>query len=175
MLRTIIYTLLRTLAIASPFHPNLPTSLRPSSASTLEFFPRTTSTFINASYCFEPKTGPLPLNYRDCEVAASEIDPLRLTYPVTFSRRPYAQFKLPKSYRSGTCIIRLDMVHDTDEDRFPLLNVRGAAMELAQACVRPDPSAGPRLGGSVSVGPAKLLHVVMFGKVYADAVTVAKL
>lgn len=169
MLRTIVYTLLRSSALASPFHSNL------SSASILNSFPTNTSTLSSAGYCFEPRIGRLPPNYRDCELTASQIDPLRFTSPVTFSRRPEAQFKLPKSYRSGTCIIYLDMVQDTDEDRFPLIDVWDATMNLAHACVRPDPWAGPRLGGFISVGPARSLCVVIFGRVDPHGVAIAKL
>ncbi len=173
MLRTIIFTFLRTSVLAIPLHSNLSTLLNSSSASIFNFSPSRTSNLSSAGNCFEPRSGRLPTNYHDCEEAASQINPLSLPYPITFSRRPEAQFKLPRSYRSRTCIIYLDMVQDTDEDTVLLLDVWGASMDLAHECVRRNPWGSPTLGGYVSVGPAKLLHVVIFGREDPGAVGIA--
>lgn len=149
------------LAFATPFQLDTPPSLNiPSLAN-----------FSTGSDCFE-ESHHLPTNHRDCETAVSQIDDSADSRILIFSRMLDAEIKLPKSYRSGTCVIYLDMAHDADFDMLSLPQVAYAALGLVFQCVTRQMAMGKQpLGGITKVGPKKLLNIVMFGRTSTPADT----
>lgn len=160
----VCYLLVVLLAHATPLHLLSPLQTCP----ILTFPPFTINTTASIpDQCYDPEPGRLPTTFKDCHNAASQINPDQETKSFTFGR-PFSlapnYIKLPKSYRHGTCIVYLDMVHDTDRDSLTLSEVWRGTLHLAQECVGQQAERALRLGGIMSIGPRKLLHVVMFGR-----------
>lgn len=78
----------------------------------------------------------------------------------TFGRGSGVNYKLPKSFESGTCSVTLDMIYDDDRDMLTLPVVQDIANTLALRC-----ATGPvfNLGGIAAVGPANVLYITMMG------------
>ncbi len=160
----VCYLLAVPLAYATPLHLLSPPQA-PSILTSPPFIVNTTTSIPDQ--CYEPKPGRLPTTFRDCQHAASQINPDHETKSFTFGR-PFSllpnYIELPKSYRHGTCIVYLDMAHDTDQDSLTLLEVGRGTLHLAQECIGQQAESALRLGGIMSVGPRKLLYIVMFGR-----------
>ena len=62
---------------------------------------------VSPGNCFDPKPGRLPTNYRDCERALLQLNPDGIVAQLFFGRVPYTQFRLPRSFRAGTCVYYL--------------------------------------------------------------------
>lgn len=119
--------------------------------------------------CFDPRAsrrGLYPTNIRDCFNAAryivQHIEPFR---PVSFARRQGVGFKLPRVVRSKTCVISIDVMQDDEEDVFVPLLVFSAATDLASRCTQGMFD----LGGRTTVGPRKVVNVVILGRFWAPA------
>ena len=125
-----------------------------------------TSVFLGnqLKQCFQPGLGRLPTTYEDCEMAAYRMNSDSTGETMTFSRQPTAQMRLPRSWRAGTCVVYLDMLHDTDEDTLQTMEVLMEMLALNTECIGRQNLEALRLGGLVSVGPKQLLHVVIFGR-----------
>ena len=113
--------------------------------------------------CFDASTHPrlIPPQPEDCIQAALPIRHIgSLASPLVFSRQPVGTFLLPQVFRSGTCVISVDVVRDTDADLFPLWVVNNAALDLAIDC-----AGGPSdVGGKMFVGPKQVVYVMLFGR-----------
>lgn len=131
-----------------------------------------TAAFI-PNECFEPDPQHLPTNFLDCQAAANQINPRHKTQIFTFSRQSSTDpnhITLPQSYRSGTCIIYLDMVYGTDsESSLTLPEVYDASLHLARECAGRQVEIAARLGGIMSIGSSNLLRIVIFGRQYPFA------
>lgn len=114
--------------------------------------------------CFEPKIGRLPTSYQDCEMAATEMLVDFVHGPITLSRRPIADIQLPKSYRAGTCVVYLDMLHDSDIVTLSTAEVLRDTMILNMNCVGRQDRITTRLGGVIGVGSNSLLYITMYGR-----------
>ena len=113
--------------------------------------------------CFDASAHPrlIPAQMEDCRQAALLIQEIgQLTRPVTLSRHSRGNFPLPQVFRSGTCVITVDVVHDADSDRFPLWVVNNAALDLAGDCVERS----FHVGGKKFVGPNQIVYVMIFGR-----------
>lgn len=77
-----------------------------------------------------------------------------------FGRGSRATYKLPKTFRIGTCVVNLDMVRPEQIDFLTLSEVQQAALVLARQCVT---GVLYKAGGIVAVGPRKVLYITMFG------------
>ncbi len=115
--------------------------------------------------CFNPATLPrglYPAEHEDCLEAVKQLfyvkPPFRST---TFARRPGAGFKLPTVVRNGTCVISIDVMHDTDEDIFKPLLMYATARELALRCTQ----GAFRYGGRSLTGPKMVVEVLVFGRI----------
>ena len=77
-----------------------------------------------------------------------------------FGRGERATYKLPKMFRSGTCVLNLDMVYEDQVDRLSLIQVREAALDLALRC-----TSGHLFnsGGILAVEPNNILYITIFG------------
>ncbi|CAD6585866.1 MAG: hypothetical protein ASARMPREDX12_002145 [Alectoria sarmentosa] len=99
----------------------------------------------------------------DCLYAAQQILPKGSPRrAINFTRRrTKGFFQLPKVFRYGTCVISVDVVQDSDEDKFQLLIVYEATLDLIRTCV----AGFYHAGGTIFVGPKKLVYVLVFGRI----------
>jgi len=163
ILLSLVFTLLSSIN-ASPMQLASPILLGTSlnNNTNLSVFNSTTLQ-IGPENCFEPKPGRIVTNYRDCEQAAIQFNPESIVAQLIFSRGPSAQYKLPRSFRAGTCVMYLDMPFDEDYDTLTLPDIALVAGKLAMECTAQGSSNA--FGGIAAVGPKKLLHVEFFGRV----------
>ena len=114
--------------------------------------------------CFDPSADPrlIPPQNEDCLQAVLLIRQIgHLTRPIELARGSRGPFPLPQVFRSGTCVISVDVVHDTDNDIFPLWVVHNAASDIATDCV-----GGPsRVGGGKFIGPKQVVYVMVLGRI----------
>ncbi len=107
--------------------------------------------------CFDPAIphrGLYPPREQDCRNAAEEVFNFRDAFhPVTFARRGYVGFKLPKVFRNETCVISIDVVKDADRDKFKPWVVYATAMDIAHRCTQGT----FRFGGRTLTGPKKVV------------------
>lgn len=98
----------------------------------------------------------------DCLQAALQIlHAGSLTRPIIYTRRSTRGiFPLPKTLQYGTCVISVDVMQDSDEDKFPLSMLHRSALELVMACV----GGASHVGGKTFVGPKKLVYVLVLGR-----------
>ena len=157
----IIFFHLAPSIFATPLQPGLPTLFNSAlrNASTLQI---TNPAFPNNEYsCFNPEPGHLPTNILDCQSASFEIlKGRRVTWDYTFSRGDRGNFKLPAFFRSGTCLISLDMLYDDQMDRLTVLEVQETALNLALRCTN---SPDFKTGGIVAMGPKNVLYITIIG------------
>ncbi|KAL9027110.1 MAG: hypothetical protein Q9196_004319 [Gyalolechia fulgens] len=103
-----------------------------------------------------------PIHYYDCIRAAE-----RATFggkagaPMHFSRHPKMGMELPEVWSYGSCVIRIDMKSNDDEDTFPMNEVANAASLIAEWCSKPDT---PGLGGIGAIGPKKVVMIFVYGR-----------
>lgn len=116
------------------------------------------------SDCFNPaipREGLYPARTEDCFNAAKDLfavrDPFRA---ITFARRPRVGFQLPKVFRSGTCVISIDVMNDDDKDVFKPWLVYITAREIASRCTE----GAFRFGGRTMTGPKMVVDVLVFGR-----------
>lgn len=64
-------------------------------------------------------------------------------------------------------MISVDVVQDSDEDKFQLLIVHEATLDLIMTCV----AGFYHAGGTIFVGPKKLVYVLVFGRTPPPAPT----
>ena len=119
--------------------------------------------------CFNPTPSHrelYPVRLQDCHNALKELyafqNPFR---PVTFARRKYIGFSLPRVFRSGSCIISIDVMNDADSDIFKPIMVNSKARELALRCTEGT----FRFGGRAKTGPLKVVDVLVFGRQWPPA------
>ena len=116
--------------------------------------------------CFNPATsrrGLYPAKQEDCFNAAKELlcvkEPFHAT---TFARSSNVGFKLPQVARNGTCVISIDVMNDTDMDKFEPVLLYIAAWEIALRCTQGTFS----FGGKTMTGPKKVVDVLVFGRAW---------
>lgn len=124
--------------------------------------------------CFDaplPREHSVPIsNFTDCEVASFDIIGSRARSQIyVFSRKPSTDpdhFQLPATFRTGTCVIHLDVEHEDDEDTVRLGYVESTAWVLAHKCSGLE-NPEQRWGGTatVSVGAQDLIRVWVYGAV----------
>ena len=89
--------------------------------------------------CFDAASEPrpVPAQTSDCLHATLQIiQKGSVTRPIIMARRiTKGFFQLPQVFRYGTCVVSVDVAHDEDEDRFPLLTIHKAALDLSMECV----------------------------------------
>ena len=104
----------------------------------------------------------LPAEIIDCLDAVIQLGQKgSLARPIFFTRRwTKGFFKLPQVFRHETCVISVDVVHDTDEDKFPFWVAEEAARDLSMQCV----GGSSHLGGKKFFGPKKVVYVLVFGR-----------
>ncbi|KAL9064480.1 MAG: hypothetical protein Q9161_008855 [Pseudevernia consocians] len=119
--------------------------------------------------CFDPAAphrGLFPAREQDCLNAAEEIFDFRDPFlPTTFARRSNVGFRLPKVVRNGTCVISIDVMNDADKDKFKPWLVYTTAMDIAHRCTH----GYFHVGGRTTVGPKKVVDVLVFGRVIEPA------
>ena len=131
-----------------------------------------TSTLGSIPECFDPpmpRERAVPIsNFTDCEVATKEIVGSRIRAQIyVFSRKPSTDpnhYQLPSTFRTRTCVVRLDMEHEDDEDAVRLGYVESTAWVLASRCsglVQPEEKWGGTM--TVSVGARDLIRVTVYG------------
>lgn len=120
----------------------------------------------NNDDCFNPPTprrGLYPAEEQDCLNAAHDLYNVRDPFhPITFARRNNVGFKLPKVFRSGTCVISIDLLDDRESDKFKPILVYTTAVDIAHRCTQ----GAFRLGGRTRAGPKKVVDVLVFGRVW---------
>ncbi|KAL8964855.1 MAG: hypothetical protein Q9197_006776 [Variospora fuerteventurae] len=103
---------------------------------------------------------PHPTIYKDCfDVIRDMVGHDKTHAPTLFSRKPDLGFKLPYSWKSRSCLLRLDMHSDDDEDSVPFFKIAVEAGVVNAACVAHP----PHLGGTLPVGPKQVMNVSIYG------------
>ena len=158
--------LLAKLVHSFPFPSNSPSLLNVSTISAFHSPSRNASTALGdqVKNCFESQTSRVTPDSVDCDSAILQMGRDFTREMMRFSRQSNADFKLPRSYRYGSCVVYLDMVHDADEDIVSTSRIVTDALSLNRECVHdPDPWKY-QLGGVISIWPKDLLYVVLFGR-----------
>ena len=152
---------LSPLVLANPLRLVLPTLFNSALSNSTNLSSINTSSFNDVS-CFDASTvRPRPIYY-DCTRAIAEMDKGTGTRPYIFGRGDDVNYKLPRTFISGTCLVNLDMVYDDDRDTLPFLAIKDVARDLATRCI--DGSVF-KVGGVASVSPRKLLYITIMGTV----------
>ena len=119
---------------------------------------------ISHDDCFNPTASHRelhPVRFNDCFNALKELyefqNPFR---PVIFARRKHVGFKLPNIFRSGSCVISIDVLKDADSDRFRPILVHSKARDIALRCTEGT----FRFGGRAKAGPLNVVDVLVFGR-----------
>ncbi|KAL8658830.1 MAG: hypothetical protein Q9226_000763 [Calogaya cf. arnoldii] len=120
--------------------------------------------------CYTQKTPtserPIPTVFKACHETVKIMfpDPDSGQKPILFSRKENHGFEVPRQWRRGNCVIRIDMHDDDAEDTLTFLDLATAAGMVNILCVaRP-----PHFGGSVVVGPRQVMNVSVFGRPYSQ-------
>ncbi|KAI4269096.1 MAG: hypothetical protein L6R38_007594 [Xanthoria sp. 2 TBL-2021] len=115
--------------------------------------------------CWTQKTPtsekPIPTVFKACHDAIKIMfpDPKSGQKPILFSRKENHGYQVPKQWRRGNCVVRIDMHDDDAEDTLTFLDLATAAGKVNIVCVaRP-----PHFGGSVAVGANQVMNVSVFG------------
>lgn len=116
-----------------------------------------------------PRERAWPISFQDCEMATAAIYADRdrdQTY--IFSREAVATafyFPLPATFRNNSCVVRLDMNNDSDQDIVRLSIVEATAWVLAHKCSGEEKSVDQYGGwGTVGVGTKGLIKVWVYGR-----------
>ena len=116
--------------------------------------------------CYEPvsPSSPLiPITYHDCfQIIKFIVQHDRIERPTLFSRKPHLGYHLPDQWRSGSCVMRLDMNDDAgpdEEETATFKDIVGAAATVMLGCVVP----APHFGGTQCVGAKNVMNVTIFG------------
>ncbi|KAI4168819.1 MAG: hypothetical protein LQ348_007429 [Seirophora lacunosa] len=101
-----------------------------------------------------------PTIYKDCfEVIRNMVGHDKTLAPTLFSRKPGLGFKLPHVWVYRSCLLRLDMHSDDDEDSVPFFKIAVEAGIINAACVVHP----PHLGGTLPVGPLQVMNISLYG------------
>ena len=116
-----------------------------------------------------PRERAWPIDFQDCEIATAAIHADRDRHQrYIFSRRAVATtfyFPLPATFRNKSCVVRLDMNNDSDEDTVRLSIVEATAWVLAHKCSGEEKSVDQYGGwGTVGVGTRGLIKVWVYGR-----------
>ena len=115
-----------------------------------------------------PRERAWPINFQDCEMATAAIFADReRNQRYTFSREAVVTtfyFPLPATFRNKSCVVRLDMNNDSDQDIVRLSIVEATAWVLAHKCSGEEKSED-QYGGraTVGVGSKGLINVWVYG------------
>ena len=124
-------------------------------------------TTLNAQQCFHRQLHDIqmkPIHYPDCIKAAEKATfGDKAGAPMHFSRDPHSGMQLPELWAHGSCVVRIDMKQQEDQDTFSLFIVANAASLIAQKCSDFTPSS-PGLGGLGLVGPKKVVTLFVYGR-----------
>lgn len=125
-------------------------------------------TALSAQQCFDQRQPHdiqlKPIHYPDCIKAAEKATfGGKAGAPMHFSRDPHSGMELPEWWAHGTCVVRIDMKQQEDQDTFPLFAVANAGSLIAQKCSDFTPSS-PGLGGLGIVGPKKVVVIIVYGR-----------
>ena len=121
--------------------------------------------------CYDPPTPRerlYPVEFLDCEKATVQIVGGRnKEFYYIFTRkliRDRFYYPLPKKYTYGSCVVYLDMVNDSVQDKVKLRFVEASAYVLAHKCSGQE-KAPFKYGGSmtVGVGANNLIRVYVYG------------
>ena len=127
--------------------------------------PNSSTSNTNKAECFSnrdppPRIHPNPAKSLDCFNAADEMlknKPVHVE--LRFGRRADADFRLPWSARSESCIVTIDTLNDLDFDTLTLFEVHQTTIAQIRGCT----IAGNTLYGSRAVGPRDIVYVFVFG------------
>ncbi|KAL8995365.1 MAG: hypothetical protein Q9169_004873 [Polycauliona sp. 2 TL-2023] len=98
--------------------------------------------------------------YHQCYQGIKDLAKLDKAHAqILFSRKPGAGYRVPERWRVGTCYIHIDMHSDDDEDYISFFEIGVEAGVINAACV----ARAPHLGGTMPVGPKKVMNVTIFG------------
>ena len=116
-----------------------------------------------------PRERAWPINFQDCEIATAAIYADRdRNQRYIFSREAVATsfyFPLPATFRNKSCVVRLDMNNDIDQDIVRLSIVEATAWILAHKCSGQEKSVDQYGGwGTVGVGTKGLIKVWVYGR-----------
>ncbi|KAM0797913.1 hypothetical protein BDR22DRAFT_860779 [Usnea florida] len=116
-----------------------------------------------------PRERAWPISFPDCEMAAAEIFADRdRNQRYIFSRKAVATnlyFPLPATFRNKSCVVRLDMNNDSDQDIVRLSIVEATAWVLAHKCSGEEKSVDQYGGwGTVGVGTQGFIKVWVYGR-----------
>ncbi|CAO1601547.1 hypothetical protein XANCAGTX0491_005202 [Xanthoria calcicola] len=99
-------------------------------------------------------TGPMPIPtfFKTC------YDAVKLLLPDP-RRKENHGYQVPRQWRRGNCVVRIDMHDDDAEDTLTFLDLATAAGTVNVVCVaRP-----PHFGGTLAVGARQIMNVSVFG------------
>lgn len=101
-----------------------------------------------------------PVTHSDCLIAADGILRNRPAFAdITFGRGAGMTFRLPRSMRWGSCMVKIDTRHDIDFDLISLWEVYETALDRIDKC-----ATGENIyGGYRAVGPRNIVYVYVFG------------
>ena len=101
--------------------------------------------------CYPLSSSWLPINVNDCADVFERIlgESTAMTpFPLN-QERGFITF--PYSRKSGSCRLRMDLLHDNANGSFSLMQAVTAATDIARTCL--IPSGNPSLGGQSQAGP----------------------
>lgn len=106
------------------------------------------------------KTHLTPAKSLDCINAANEMMRDKPVYlEMRFGRIPNANFRLPWSARSESCIVTIDTLNDHDFDTLTLFHVHETALAQIRECTM----GGSPVYGSRAVGPRNIVYIYVSG------------
>ena len=147
--------------------PSRATTSSPNQSSNME--PPGLGTTLQCNDPPLPRERAWPINFQDCEIATAAIYADRdRSQRYIFSRKAVATtlyFPLPATFRNKSCVVRLDMDNDSDQDIVRLSIVEATAWVLAHKCSGKEKSVDQYGGwGTVGVGTQGLIQVWVYGK-----------
>ena len=111
--------------------------------------------------CFGPdEPGIVPTTYHTCyEIIKFLAHSKRMKLPIRFSRIPGLGYKLPEQWKSGNCVLQVDLDSDADDDTTTFEQIAIETGVVLLACV----ASPPHVGGTRYVGPKSVMNVTVFG------------
>lgn len=109
---------------------------------------------------------PIPTVFKTCYDAVKLLlpDPRSVRKPILFSRKEDHGYQVPRQWRRGNCVVRVDMHDDDAEDTLTFLDLATAAGTVNVVCVaRP-----PHFGGTLAVGARQVMNVSVFGQPFGN-------
>ncbi|KAL8730711.1 MAG: hypothetical protein Q9166_003903 [cf. Caloplaca sp. 2 TL-2023] len=99
---------------------------------------------------------PTPTIFKACDDALKLMLPDAKTakVPMLFSRKPNHGFQVPRQWRRGNCVVKIDMHSEDDEDSVAFIDLASGASMINIRCVaRP-----PHYGGTAVVGEKQVMN-----------------